>query len=315
VKCGKCDDEAVIKIPYANISLCARHFTEWLENRFERVVEKYKMFDGSDRIGVAVSGGKDSTTLLHLMNKLAQKRGFEIVGIHIHLGIDMGKGYSDKSLEFALKNFQMLGVKYKLINVKEKYGFTIDEAKFKIRRPICSTCGLVKRYSMEEIAEEEGLDTVVTGHNLNDMAQFVLSGYFSGDVNNLSRLKPVLPPTRGYKVKKVKPLFLIYEKEILTYAILNNIPFIYDSCPHTFRVGGATQDKIRRKLEEMEDEIPGFMLLLVQNFTDKIQEPLEVIYSKVEEVSKCKICGRPTTKDREICSFCATKMKLTSVSR
>lgn len=310
MKCTKCDEKAIIKIPYANIALCKIHFSEWLEHRFERIIKKYHMLDGIERVGVAVSGGKDSTTLLHLMHKLSKIYGFELVGINIDLGIDMGKAYSTKSSEFAVKNFEMLGVKYKVIRIKDEYGFTIDEAKKKIKRPVCSTCGLVKRYTLNDIAEREGLDAIATGHNLNDMAQFVLSGYFSGDVLDLSRLKPVSQPEKGYKVKKIKPLFLIYEKEILTYAIINRIPFLYDSCPHTFRVGGATQDKIRRKLEELEDEIPGFMMMLVQNFVDKIQGPLEKEYVKEEDISRCKICGRPTSKGREICSFCATRISM-----
>lgn len=310
MKCAKCDEKAIIKIPYANIALCKTHFSEWLERRFERIVKKYHMLDGVKRVGVAVSGGKDSTTLLHLMYKLSKIYDFELVGIHIDLGIDMGKAYSAKSSEFAVKNFEMLGVKYKVVRIKDEYGFTIDEAKKKIRRPVCSTCGLVKRYTLNDIAEREGLDAIATGHNLNDMAQFILSGYFSGDVLDLARLKPVSQPERGYKVKKIKPLFLIYEKEILTYAIVNKIPFLYDSCPHTFRVGGATQDKIRRKLEELEDEIPGFMMMLVQNFVDKIQGPLEKEYVKEEDISRCKICGRPTSKGREICSFCATRIAM-----
>ena len=311
MKCSKCDNKAIIKIPYANLLLCKDHFIEWLENRFERIVEKYKMFEGSRKVAVAVSGGKDSTTLLHLMKKYADKHGLEVVGIHIDLGIDMGKVYSNKSKEFAVKNFEMLGVDYRVVSIKDRYGFTIDEAKFKVNRPVCSTCGLVKRYTLTEIAEEERADTIATGHNLNDMAQFIMSGYYSGDISNLSRLDIITPPQHGYKIKKVKPLFLIYEKEILTYAIVKGIPFIYDSCPHSFRVGGVTQDTIRRKLEELEEVIPGFMLRLVENFINKIQPALKEKYEKEEEISYCKICGRPTIKGRDICSFCAVRLKIT----
>ena len=311
MKCSKCDNKAIIKIPYANIALCKDHFIEWFENRFERIVDKYKMFEGSRKVAVAVSGGKDSTTLLHLMKKYADKHGLEIVGVHIDLGIDMGRAYSNKSKEFAIKNFEMLGVDYRIVSIKDRYGFTIDEAKFKVNRPVCSTCGLVKRYTLNEIAEEVGADTIATGHNLNDMAQFIMSGYYSGDISNLSRLEIITPPKYGYKTKKVKPLFLMYEKEIMTYAIVKGIPFIYESCPHSFRVGGVTQDTIRRKLEEIEEAIPGFMLRLVENFINKIQPALKERYEKEEEVSYCKICGRPTTKGRDICSFCAVRLKIT----
>lgn len=311
MKCKKCENKAIIKIPYANLTLCKEHFIEWFENRFEKIVEKYKIFEESKKIAVAVSGGKDSTTLLHLMKKYSDKYGLELIGINVDLGIDMGKSYSSKSTEFAVKNFETLGVKYRVVKIREKYGFTIDEAKVKVKRPVCSTCGLVKRYTLTEVAEEEGADTLITGHNLNDMAQFIMSGYFSGDVNNLARLDIVSHAEKGYKVKKAKPLFLMYEKEILTYAIVKGIPFLYDSCPYTFRVGGVTQDTIRRKLEELEESIPGYMLMLVENFIEKIQPALKEKYVREDEVGHCKICGRPTSKGRDICSFCAIRLKVT----
>jgi len=310
VKCTKCDNTAVIKIPYAGLYLCREHFIEWFERRFKKVVKDYKMFEGSKKVAVAVSGGKDSTTLLHLLHALSQEEGFELIGITIDLGIDMGKKYSQLSTEFAVKNYEALGVKYRVVRLKEEYGFTIDEAKVKIRRPVCSTCGLTKRYVLEVVAEEEGADTLATGHNLNDVAQYVMTGYFNGDVLSLARLRPVSPAENGY-VKKVKPLFLIPEKEVMTYALLKGIPFLYDSCPHTFRVGGASSEAIRRTLEELEDKVPGFMASLVKNFEEKIRPRIEDVPK--ETLGRCKICGRPTNKDREICSFCSLRIKLNTL--
>ncbi|BBG24351.1 TIGR00269 family protein [Sulfuracidifex tepidarius] len=312
MNCSKCNGEAVIRIAHANLSLCSVHFIEWLEERVERTVEKYKMLEGTKRLGIAVSGGKDSTTLLHVMKKIADKKGIEILGINVDLGIDQGKLYSSKSTEMALKNFEMLGIKYRIVNLEREYGFSIDEAKRGIHRPVCSTCGLSKRYITNWVALEEGLDTVATGHNVNDNAQFIMMGYLTGDVSNLSRLRSVAPSENGL-IKKIKPLFLTYEKETLTYALLKKIPFILDSCPNTFRVGGRTQDSIRRNLEEMEDKVPGYMLNLVESFERKIRPALEEKYLKKEEVGKCKICGMPTSKDRDICSFCAVRIKMKKV--
>ena len=306
--CKKCGSKAIIKITSANLTLCSSHFTEWLEGRVERTIRDYGMIRGGERVAVAVSGGKDSTTLLHVLAKLSGKMGFEVVGINIDLGIDRGTKYSSLSTEFAVKNFEKLGVKYKVVSLKEKHGFTIDEAKVKIKRPVCSTCGLVKRYVLEEAAQELGADVLATGHNLNDMAVFVLSGYHSGDLSNLARLRAVSPAENGY-IRKIKPLFLVSEKETTTYALINGIPFIMDSCPNNPRVGGPTSDKLRRIIENAEDEIPGFMLRLVENFETKIRPFFE--YLPKFNLGKCKICGRPTNSDREICSFCAVKIKMT----
>ncbi|AWR98283.1 adenine nucleotide alpha hydrolase family protein [Acidianus sulfidivorans JP7] len=308
MKCTKCGNPAIIKLAYANLYLCDKHFVEWFENRVEKTVDKYNMLENTKKLAIAVSGGKDSTTLLHVMTKIAQKRGIDIIGITIDLGIDMGKKYSSNSVEFAVKNYEMLGVKYRVIRIKEEYGFTIDKARFKIRRPVCSTCGLTKRYVLEKVAKEEGADTLATGHNLNDISQYVLTGYYNGDILSLARLSPVSPAENGY-IKKIKPLFLSSEKETMTYAIIKKIPFLYQSCPHTFRVGGETQDKIRRSIEEIEDKVPGFMLSLVQNFESKFR-PLMADIPKAT-LGKCKICGMPTNNNRDICSFCATRLKMT----
>lgn len=307
MRCTKCDNPAVIKIPYANLYLCKEHFIEWFEKKVEKTIDKYHMLDDTKKLAVAVSGGKDSTTLLHVLTKIAQNRGIEVLGITIDLGIDMGTKYSRNSVDYAVKNYEMLGVKYRIVKLKEEYGFTIDEAKYKIRRPVCSTCGLTKRYILEKVAKEEGADTIATGHNLNDIAQYVITGYYNGDVSSLARLSPISPAEHGF-VKKIKPLFLTTEKETTTYAIVKGIPFLYQSCPHTFRVGGETQDKLRRSIEEIEDKIPGFMMSLVRNFEEKIRPAL--IKVEKAEIGKCKICGMPTTANREICSFCAVRIKL-----
>ncbi|MGC9106121.1 MAG: ATP-binding protein [Thermoprotei archaeon] len=314
MKCSKCDKQAVIRIPYANLYLCQDHLNEWIESRVERTMKKYNMLHNVKRVAVAVSGGKDSTSLLHVMHRLSQRLGFEVIGVTIDLGIDAGTRYSSKSVEMAVKNFEMLKVPYRVVNLKREYGFTIEDAKRGIRRPVCSSCGLAKRYVLSVVAEEEKADALATGHNLNDVAQFVMTGYYSGDVENLARLEPVSPP-KFYSHYKVKPFFLTYEKEIMTFALVNRIPFIVESCPFSWRVGGATQEAVRRKLEELEEAVPGFMLRLVESFADKIRGPLAREYIKEEEVSRCKICGRPTTKGREICSFCAMRMKLTGVVR
>ena len=64
-------------------------------------IRNYKLFKKGETIGIALSGGKDSLTTLHILNKLAkQQRTTKILAITIDEGI---KGYRDKTLEFAKK--------------------------------------------------------------------------------------------------------------------------------------------------------------------------------------------------------------------
>ncbi|AWS00707.1 ATP-binding protein [Metallosphaera hakonensis] len=307
MNCKRCGSKAVIRIDYANLTLCAEHFSEWLETRVEKTVKDYGMVAPGDIVAVAVSGGKDSTTLLHVMKKVSERMKFDVVGINIDLGIDRGTKYSSLSTELAVRNFELTGVNYKVVKLKETHGFTIDETKHRVKRPVCSTCGLVKRYVLDEVAKEIGANVLATGHNLNDMAVFVMSGYHTGDLQNLARLRAVSPGENGY-IKKIKPLFLTSEKETTTYALVNKIPFLLDSCPNNPKVGGPTSDKLRRMVELTEEEIPGFMLRLVENFERRIRPFFEDLPRF--NLGKCKVCGKPTNSDRDICSFCALKIKM-----
>ncbi|MCL4343496.1 MAG: TIGR00269 family protein [Nitrososphaerota archaeon] len=310
MKCSLCDKEAVREIPYMKMYLCREHFIEWFDQRFIRDSKRYRLFENSKRVAVAVSGGKDSTTMLHLLSQASKQLNIEIVGLTIDLGIDNGTGYSRKSVETAVKNFEIAHVKYKVIDLGSDYNFTIDKAKRGTNRPACSVCGLSKRYILNAAAEEMDADTLATGHNLDDMAQFIFSGYVYGNLESLSRNSMVNPPERGYCVKKVKPLFFTPEGEILHYAILRGYPFIYDPCPYSSEFGSVSQERIGDMMKSMEAKMPGTMMNMVKTFEKQIRPALHDIYSRDEDVGRCKLCGRPTTKDREICSFCSIKNKL-----
>jgi uncharacterized protein (TIGR00269 family) len=302
-RCAICGRPAAVRVPYANASFCEEHYPQWLERRIRRVADRYGMLDGVRRVAVAVSGGKDSVSLLHALAGLRGDYGFEIVGIHLDLGIG---DYSRASAEAARRNFEMLGVEGRIVDLRARYGFSVPEAVRAVRRPACSTCGVVKRYALEEAAEDAGADALATGHNLDDAAQFVMMGYQSGDLEGLARLRPVIPAGRHYGVRSVKPLFLIYERDLAEYARIRGLPVAGAECPLRDR---TSQGFIRRKLLEIEEGMPGFMLRLVQEFADGVQPALAERYLREEDVGTCRICGRPTSKGREICSFCAIRAR------
>ncbi|MEM0097157.1 MAG: TIGR00269 family protein [Conexivisphaerales archaeon] len=310
MKCSLCEKEAVREIPYMKLFLCREHFIDWFNQRFIRDAKRYKLFEKSKRVAVAVSGGKDSTTMLHLLNEVSKQLNIEIIGVTIDLGINNGTKYSSKSVEIAINNFKIAQVEYKVIDLNKDYNFTIDRAKSRTNRPACSVCGLSKRYILNAAAEEMNADTLATGHNLDDMAQFIFSGYIYGNFESLARNSMINPPERGYKIKKVKPFFFTPENEILHYAILKGYPFIYDPCPYSSEFGSVAQERIGDMLKNMETKMPGMMINLVKTFEKQIRPALHNIYSKDEDVGKCKLCGRPTSNGRDICSFCSIKNKL-----
>src|SRR3989304_3563257 len=97
MRCRTCAQKAVINMRQHKLALCATHFLDWVPEQVERSIHRYHMFSHSDRLLVAVSGGKDSLSLWDILHRL----GYTADGLYIGLGIDEGIRYSASSLDFA----------------------------------------------------------------------------------------------------------------------------------------------------------------------------------------------------------------------
>src|SRR5512139_963447 len=99
LKCRKCREPAVVNMRQHKLPLCAAHFLEWIPEQTQRAIEKYRMFTHTDRVLVAVSGGKDSLGLWDILKRL----GYKADGVTLQLGIDEGLQYSAQSHRFIEK--------------------------------------------------------------------------------------------------------------------------------------------------------------------------------------------------------------------
>src|SRR6184192_4785726 len=83
MRCRKCPHKAVLEIPRHHTAFCKRCLTEFVCGQVERAVKHDKMFTKADRVLVAVSGGKDSLTLLDVLHTL----GYHVAALYVDLGI------------------------------------------------------------------------------------------------------------------------------------------------------------------------------------------------------------------------------------
>lgn len=300
MKCRKCTLPAVINMRHHKLALCGEHYGEWFVNSTQRTIEKYKMFDPSARILVAVSGGKDSLALWDVLTRL----GYKTDGLYIGLGIQGEIGYSDQSLarirEFAAR--AVPDATLHIVDVQETYGKTIPEiSRDKLRgqgKP-CSACGLTKRYVMNRLAAERGYDVLATGHNLDDEAAVLMQNTLHWQTGYLARQAPVLPASDGL-AKKAKPFCRFYERETATYAVVREIDYVYDECPHA--VGNLT-NFYKTLLNQLETESPGAKLQFYIQFLKARQEGFFRAAEDKVELHACEVCGQPTTAPGR-CAFC-----------
>jgi tRNA(Ile)-lysidine synthase TilS/MesJ len=113
-KCVKCGRQAVIKIPYARLWLCKDHFIEFFEARVLKAIKRYGLIKKGDKVLVAVSGGKDSASLLSALKKASEELDFNIIALHIDLGIGE---YSKGNREAVVRLASQLGIKLLVFDV------------------------------------------------------------------------------------------------------------------------------------------------------------------------------------------------------
>lgn len=307
MKCRKCSQRAVINMRQHKLALCKDHFQNWVLEQTERNICKYRMFDHNDNVLVAVSGGKDSLALWHVLHSLGYKTG----GLYINLGIKGNIQYSNQSQlfveEFAVKN----NLQLHFFNLSNELHSTLPEISQMSKRnktKPCATCGLIKRHTMNKIASQYGYNILVTGHNLDDEVAVLYNNTLSWQIDFLRRQAPVLPAIDGL-VRKAKPFCRFYERETAAYAILNEIPFMEEECPYAT---GSTTLQMKDVLNQLEHDHAGTKL----SFYLKFLKAKPVLFPQVgsdlvpvDDLFRCDICSQPTTK-KGICAFCRLQLEI-----
>ena len=294
MKCRVCGQPASINLRSYKTALCDTDFIAFFEKRVRSTIDKYHLIVEGDVPIVAVSGGKDSLALWHLMNKL----GIACDGIYIDLGIE---GYSNTSLDKIKKAAEILKRKVYVFRIRSVLDCGVDGLAKAMRRMPCSACGMVKRYIMNKVCMDKGYNVLVTGHNLDDEASALLGNvlYWKKDI--------VLDAKEGHLSKKVKPLFLCSERESAAYAIMNGIDYVYDECPFSIRAKSITYKGMLNTLEETS---PGTKLMFVKGYLKTLKDvgnAGEAAREDTRETKYCINCGYPTYTDK--CMFCWTLEK------
>ncbi len=269
-------------------------FIKYFENRVKQTIKKYKLFSKKDRILVAASGGKDSTTLLYLLKKF----GYNVNALTINAFIG---NYSKESLENLKKFCKEQKIKLYEVSLRDEFGYSLCYIRSILKSKgtslnSCAICGTLRRYLLNKYARKFKADVIATGHNLNDEAASILMNLFRNTMELNSRIGPKTE-SKGF-VNRVKPLYFCTENEVERYSKLKKFNVLYTWCPcsvlsfRRFLVeSGLTDDELRN---------------LVENFVNLLPK-LRKAYPK-DEPNKCRICKEPCRG--ELCQACMIIQKL-----
>ncbi len=295
VSCGVCGGKPFHTRAYSGETLCSKCFGDSIVGKTRRTISRYSMIRRGDRVAVAVSGGKDSLSLLKVLDIIRQDRGIELVAISVDEGV---KGYRDEALDNASRLTGSLGIEHLTLSYKELFGFSLDEAlDWKEDRDVasCSFCGVFRRRAIDDAAAKVRADVVATAHNQDDFVQTFLMNLMHGDLSRMAWMDPAYVDP-SFPVRRVKPFMEIYEQEVALYAFGSGIPFQSVSCPYMHE---GLRSEVRDHLNEMEAAHPGMKNVLLRSALDVISK-----YSAPEGKGTvpCGRCGKPSSSG--LCSVC-----------
>lgn len=213
----------------------------YLLKKLNKCHREHQLLADGDRIALALSGGKDSCTLL---DALLQRRGLErytVIPVHVMPASDMHCEVA-ATLPALRAWLDKLGIEYHVVPAEEVRG--------KPRRPHqspCFYCAWRRRKALFQKARELGCNKLALAHNADDMAQTTLMNLFYQ-----GKLTTMYPRVSffGGELIVIRPLAYVPEKEIVSYAGECDFPPFPPPCP----TGEASKRALMRQVLNLVEE-------------------------------------------------------------
>ncbi|MFW6050574.1 MAG: tRNA 2-thiocytidine(32) synthetase TtcA [Myxococcota bacterium] len=218
--------------------------TRELARDMGRCIRDFGLVEEGDRIMVCVSGGKDSYTLLHLLER-ARRRApvrFELVAVHLDQG---HPGYDGTPLEGWLAS---RGFDYRI--VREDTHAIVTE-RVPPGKTHCSLCSRLRRGILYNAAEELGCTKIALGHHRDDAVEtLLLNLMFAGSLGSM----PPKLVAQGGRNTVIRPL--LYCSEARIGALAEALAFPILPCDLCGSQPDLWRQQVKRLLDDLEVRIP-----------------------------------------------------------
>ncbi len=201
--------------------------------KFVKAIIEYDMIQDKDKIAVCISGGKDSMLLAKCLQELKKhgKNNFDLEFIV------MNPGYDEKNKQKIIENSKLLNIP---ITMFETDIFArID----RMTDHQCYLCARMRRGYLYNKAQELGCNKIALGHHFDDVIETVLMGIIYA--GKMQTMMPKLKSTSHPGMELIRPLYLVKEDDIISWAEKNSLEFIKCACKIT-----NNENKTSSKREE-----------------------------------------------------------------
>ena len=219
-----------------------------LENRLYRGIretcEGYELLAPGDRILVAMSGGKDSYTLFHLLTRLVRRLPFQVELVAVHLD-QVQPGYDGAGLRAYLESS---GWPFEILREDT---YSVVTAHLPDSATYCSLCSRLRRGILYTAAERLGCNKLALGHHRDDSLEtFLLNLFYSGKLQAM----PAKYRTDDGRFEVIRPLIECAEADIAAFAAEQQFAII--PCNLCGSQEGLKRDAMTNLLAELEKQNP-----------------------------------------------------------
>lgn len=221
-----------------------------LEHRIRRhtgrAIGDFGLIQDQDRILVALSGGKDSWTMLSTLESLRKRAPirFSLIAVTVHPGFP---GFFTERIEEYLR---AQGFEYRIVQAPI---FPLLLEKLAPGDIPCPLCARLRRGVLYTQAAELGCTKIALGHHQDDFIEtLLLNQFFNGKIKAMA---PLLHADDGRNTV-IRPLVYVPEADIINYAAAMGFPITCCACPACGSPDMKRQ-RIKKLLTDLEKECPG----------------------------------------------------------
>ena len=213
-------------------------------SKFVKAVQDYELIQENDKIMVCISGGKDSFLLAKCIQEIKRHGKIDFDAYYVV----MDPGYSEVNRKLIENNAKKLNVPVQIFD--SDIFNVVNNVDFKSP---CYMCARMRRGYLYNKAQELGCNKIALGHHFDDVIETTLLSMFYG--SEIKTMMPKLHSDNYEGLELIRPMYLIKERDIISWAKYNNIKFLNCACRFTETCSIDDNLSKRKEMKKLIEEM------------------------------------------------------------
>ena len=213
-------------------------------SKFVKAIIDYQLIQENDKVMVCISGGKDSFLLAKCIEELSHHGKVKFTAKYVC----MNPGYSKKNKDLILSNAKLMNIDLEVFE-SDIFNIVVD-----IEKSPCYLCARMRRGYLYSKAQELGCNKIALGHHFNDVIETTLLSMLY--CSEIKTMMPKLHSENFPGLELIRPLCLVHEDDIISWAKYNELKFLNCACRFTEEHFSKNDGESKRKeIKELIKEL------------------------------------------------------------